>query len=47
MHFQTLVELKAGAPVAVLYGEPDVSKTTIANAAMLQWFIRISSKKVY
>jgi len=34
MHFQTLVELKGGAPVVVLYGEPDVGKTTIANAAM-------------
>ena len=34
MHFQTFVELKDGAPVVVLYGEPDVGKTTIANAAM-------------
>ena len=34
MHFQTLVELKGGAPVIVLYGKPDVGKTTIANAAM-------------
>lgn len=34
LHFQTLVELKGGAPVVVLYGEPDVGKTTIANAAM-------------
>ena len=34
MHFQTLVEYKGGAPVVVLYGEPDVGKTTIANAAM-------------
>lgn len=34
MHFQTLVELKGGAPIVVLYGEPDVGKTTIANAAM-------------
>lgn len=34
LHFQTLVELKAGAPIVVLYGEPDVGKTTIANAAM-------------
>jgi len=34
MHFKTLVELKGGAPVAVLYGEPDVGKATIANAAM-------------
>ena len=34
MHFHTLVELKGGAPVVVLYGEPDVGKTTIANAAM-------------
>ena len=34
MHFQTLVEFKGGAPVVVLYGEPDVGKTTIANAAM-------------
>ena len=34
MHFQTLVELKGGAPVVVLYGEPDVGKTTLANAAM-------------
>ena len=34
MHFQTLVELKGGAPVVVLSGEPDVGKTTIANAAM-------------
>ena len=34
MHFQTLVELKSGAPIVVLYGEPDVGKTTIANAAM-------------
>ena len=29
-----MVELKGGAPVVVLYGEPDVGKTTIANAAM-------------
>ena len=35
MHFQTLVELKGGAPVVVLYGEPDVGKTTIVNAATL------------
>lgn len=35
LHFQTLVELKGGAPVVVLYGEPDVGKTTIANAAMI------------
>ena len=34
LHFQTLVDLKGGAPVVVLYGEPDVGKTTIANAAM-------------
>jgi hypothetical protein len=34
MHFQTLVELKGGAPIVVLYGEPDVGKTTIANAAL-------------
>ena len=34
MHFQTLVELKGGAPVVVLYGEPDVGKTTVSNAAM-------------
>ena len=34
IHFQTLVELKGGAPVVVLYGEPDVGKTTIANAAI-------------
>ena len=34
MRFQTLVEYKGGAPVVVLYGEPDVGKTTIANAAM-------------
>jgi len=34
LHFQSLVELKGGAPVVVLYGEPDVGKTTIANAAM-------------
>ena len=34
MHFQTLVKLKGGAPVVVLYGEPEVGKTTIANAAM-------------
>lgn len=34
LHFQTLVELKGGAPVVILYGEPDVGKTTIANAAM-------------
>ena len=33
-HFQTLVELKWGVPIVVLYGEPDVGKTTIANAAM-------------
>lgn len=33
-NFQTLVELKGGAPVVVMYGEPDVGKTTIANAAM-------------
>lgn len=34
LHFQSLVELKGGALVVVLYGEPDVGKTTIANAAM-------------
>ena len=34
LHFQSLVDLKGGAPVVVLYGEPDVGKTTIANAAM-------------
>ena len=34
LHFQTLVELKGGAPVVVLYGEPDVGKTTIGNVAM-------------
>ena len=34
MHFQTLVDLKGGSPVVVLYGEPDVGKTTIANAAL-------------
>jgi len=34
LHFQTLVDLKGGSPVVVLYGEPDVGKTTIANAAM-------------
>ena len=34
LHFQSLVELKGGAPVVMLYGEPDVGKTTIANAAM-------------
>ena len=31
LHFQTLVELKGGAHVVVLYGEPDVG---ITNAAM-------------
>ena len=34
LHFQTIVELKGGAPVVILYGEPDVGKTTAANAAM-------------
>ena len=34
LHFQSLVDLKEGAPVVVLCGEPDVGKTTIANAAM-------------
>lgn len=34
LHFQTVVDLKGGAPIVVLYGEPDVGKTTIANAAM-------------
>ena len=34
LHFQTLVELKGGAPVVVLYGEPDAGKTTIGNVAM-------------
>ena len=34
LHFQTLVELKGGAPGVVLYGEPDVGKTTIRNVAM-------------
>lgn len=34
MHFQTLVEMKGGSPIVVLYGEPDVGKTTVANAAM-------------
>ena len=29
-----LVELKGGAPVVVLYGEPNVGKTIIANALM-------------
>ena len=35
LYFQTLVDLQ-GVPVVVLYGEPDVGKTTIyiANAAM-------------
>lgn len=33
-HFQTVVEMKGGAPIIILYGEPDVGKTTIANAAM-------------
>ena len=33
-HFQTLVELKGGVPVVVLYREPDVGKTTIGNVAM-------------
>ena len=33
LHFQSLVELKGGAPVVVLYGEPDVGKPPIANAA--------------
>lgn len=33
MDFQILVDLKEGSPV-ILYGEPDVSKTTIANTAM-------------
>ena len=31
--FQILANLKEGSPV-VLYGEPDDSKTTIANTAM-------------
>jgi len=34
LHFQSLVELKGGAPVMVLYGEQDFGKTPIANAAM-------------
>lgn len=34
LHFQTVVELKGGAPVVMLYGDPDVGKTTVANAAM-------------
>ena len=34
LHFQSPVDLKGGAPVVVLYGEQDVGKTTIANAAM-------------
>ena len=34
LHFQALVTLKGGAPVVVLYGEPDVGETTIASAAM-------------
>ena len=34
LHFQSLVDLKGGAPVVVLHGEPDMGKTTIANAAM-------------
>lgn len=34
MHFLTVVELKGGAPIVVLYGEPDVGKTTFASAAM-------------
>ena len=33
MDLQILANLKEGSPV-VLYGEPDVSKTTIANVAM-------------
>ena len=32
LYFQKLADLK-GVPVVVLYGEPDVGKTTIANAA--------------
>lgn len=34
VHFQTLVEFKGGVPIVVLYGELNVGKTTIANAAM-------------
>ena len=34
LHFQTLVDLKGEAPVVVIYGVPDIGKTTIANAAM-------------
>ena len=34
LHFQTMVELKGGAQVVVLYGEPDAGKTTIGNVAM-------------
>ena len=34
MHFQTVVELKGSASVVVLYGDPDVGKTTVSNAAM-------------
>ncbi len=31
VHFHILVELKGGAPIVVLYGEPDVGKTTTAS----------------
>ena len=34
LHFQTIVEYKGGAPIVVLYGEPDTGKTSVANAAM-------------
>ena len=34
LHFHTLVEVKGGAPVVVLFGEPDDGKTTTTNAAM-------------
>ena len=45
LHFQALVELKGGAPVVVLYGEPDVEKKTIANAAMIALVIEACSYK--
>ena len=47
MHFQTLVELKGGAPVVVLYGEPNVGKTTIANAAIEACSFRGTKKEYF
>ena len=41
MHFQTLVELKGGAPVVVLYEEPDVGESIKHYASIIGQFLRL------